>query len=346
MPVSTPVIASPLAPVCSYRDQSGVIHITNSPCQDAVQDIQVAGWSSSPEEAPTALVGVKKAGSCLARKAEARDLVLSAVSPAAYPPVSLQPGASSTLVPSRAGATVRRFRDSKGVLHIVGRGPAEPIRLGPAPSLPATAALAGFAVRPRVYPQRSFPLPKKLVRHASTVLVRKDSRGRIIICSVRRPGPSDTRKGSCRLEPVLWEAASRYGLPVSLIEAVIRAESGFNPKAVSPKGAMGLMQLMPGTAEFLGVKDPFCPRENILAGCRYLRLLLDFFGQSLPLALAAYNAGFQRVLDAGCRVPDIKETKDFVTKVLGYYFLRQKQLYYRPWHLARYPLWGRNPASL
>jgi len=124
------------------------------------------------------------------------------------------------------------------------------------------------------------------------------------------------------------EAAHLFGLPVSLIEAVIKVESDFQTAAVSPKGATGLMQLMPGTARFLGVEDPFCPRENILGGCRYLRLLLDFFGQSLPLALAAYNAGFQRVIDSSCQVPDIKETQDFVTKVMGNYYLREKLRYY------------------
>jgi soluble lytic murein transglycosylase-like protein len=124
---------------------------------------------------------------------------------------------------------------------------------------------------------------------------------------------------------MLMEAAFLYGLPVSLIEAVIKVESNFQPAAVSPKGAMGLMQLMPGTAKFLGVENAFSPRENILGGTRYLRLLLDFFGQSLPLALAAYNAGFQRVIDAGCQVPNLKETQDFVTKVMGHYHLREKQ---------------------
>lgn len=84
------------------------------------------------------------------------------------------------------------------------------------------------------------------------------------------------------------------------------------------------MQLMPGTASDLGVRDPFCPRENILAGCRYLRWLLDNFQGSLPLAVAAYNAGHQRVVAAGYHIPPIKETQEFVTQVLGLYCLLEK----------------------
>jgi soluble lytic murein transglycosylase-like protein len=127
------------------------------------------------------------------------------------------------------------------------------------------------------------------------------------------------------LEPIILEAARSYRLPVALIHALIKAESNFVPWAVSPKGAMGLMQLMPGTATFLGVTDPFCPRQNILAGCRYFRLLLDFFCDSIPLALAAYNAGYQRVIDAGHRIPPIKETQEFVTQVLERFYASIKR---------------------
>jgi soluble lytic murein transglycosylase-like protein len=122
------------------------------------------------------------------------------------------------------------------------------------------------------------------------------------------------------LDPHISEAAQAYGLPIPLVLAVVKVESNFVPWAVSPKGAMGLMQLMPGTATFLGVRDPFNPRENLLGGCRYLRLLLDCFNGSLPLALAAYNAGYQRVIDAGFQIPPIKETQEFVTRILGIYY--------------------------
>ena len=87
---------------------------------------------------------------------------------------------------------------------------------------------------------------------------------------------------------------------------------------------LGLMQLMPGTAASLGVRDPFGVRENILAGCRYFRQLLDYFQGNVPLALAGYNAGYNRVISAGCQVPAIKETQEFVTQVMGLYYLLEK----------------------
>jgi soluble lytic murein transglycosylase len=111
---------------------------------------------------------------------------------------------------------------------------------------------------------------------------------------------------------------------------MIHVESYFNPRAVSKKGAMGLMQLMPGTAQLLGVQEPFNPRENIHGGCRYLRMLIDSFGGSLPLALAAYNAGPQRVVACGYRVPEITETQEFLTRVIGRYLTEEKKAR-RPW---------------
>jgi hypothetical protein len=112
------------------------------------------------------------------------------------------------------------------------------------------------------------------------------------------------------------EAAERYGVGEALINAVIRVESAFNARAVSAKGARGLMQLMPGTAAMLGVRDSFDPRQNIDGGVRHLRGLIDRFGNDLKLALAAYNAGEQAVLQHG-GIPPFRETRDYVTRILG-----------------------------
>lgn len=122
--------------------------------------------------------------------------------------------------------------------------------------------------------------------------------------------------------PTPWEAlinsaARRYGLPVALVKAVIKAESNFNPRAVSPAGAMGLMQLMPSTAAAMGVSDPFDPAQNIEGGVKYLRLMLDRFGQNLELALAAYNAGPAAVEKYG-GIPPYRETQEYVRRVLAY----------------------------
>ena len=119
------------------------------------------------------------------------------------------------------------------------------------------------------------------------------------------------------LRPYIEEASRATGMPVALIDAVIRTESGYRPGAVSRAGAQGLMQLMPSTARALGVTDPFDPRENILAGAQYLRKMYDQFG-ALPLAIAAYNAGPGRVAKAG-GIPAIKETRRYVAAVLRRY---------------------------
>jgi len=114
-------------------------------------------------------------------------------------------------------------------------------------------------------------------------------------------------------------AAKTYSLEPALIHAVITAESAYNPLARSPKGAKGLMQLMPGTAERYGVRNPLDPRQNILGGAAYLRDLLTMFGNDIQLALAAYNAGEGAVARHGGRIPPYRETLDYVPKVLAYY---------------------------
>jgi hypothetical protein len=111
------------------------------------------------------------------------------------------------------------------------------------------------------------------------------------------------------------DMSERYGVSTSLVEAVIRVESAFNHLAVSPKGARGLMQLMPQTAQALGVLDSFNPRQNIEGGVRYLRRLLDRYPGELKLALAAYNAG-EGAVDAHRGIPPYPETRQYVKKVL------------------------------
>ena len=110
----------------------------------------------------------------------------------------------------------------------------------------------------------------------------------------------------------------RYNIDPHLILAVIRIESAFNPSAVSQRGAQGLMQLMPGTAKELKVKNPFDPEENISGGTRYLRSLLDTFQQDLRLALAAYNAG-PTIVRKDWAGPEYPETVQYVKRVLNYY---------------------------
>ena len=124
-------------------------------------------------------------------------------------------------------------------------------------------------------------------------------------------------RSSPHYEPLIRQHARQQGLRPDLVRAVIQVESAFNPRAVSPKGAMGLMQLMPATARRFGVIDPFNPAENIRAGVSYLRQLLERYDQDEQLALAAYNAGPAAVDKYGSSIPPYKETQNYVRKITG-----------------------------
>ncbi len=123
--------------------------------------------------------------------------------------------------------------------------------------------------------------------------------------------------GVQKFESIIEEAAEKNGVDPSLVQAVIQAESSGNPTAVSSAGAQGLMQLMPATAKELGVKDPFDPAENVMAGTRYLRRLMDRYQGNTRLALAAYNWGMGNLENRPHNLP--KETKDYIAKVENYY---------------------------
>lgn len=123
-------------------------------------------------------------------------------------------------------------------------------------------------------------------------------------------------KADSSYDEIIEAAAEQYRIPSALIRAVIKQESNFNAEAVSHKGAMGLMQLMPGTADLLGVDNPFDPEENLFGGTQYLVDLLGRYGGNLNKALAAYNAGPNRVQD---NIPNFQETRNFVDSVLYYY---------------------------
>jgi soluble lytic murein transglycosylase-like protein len=110
--------------------------------------------------------------------------------------------------------------------------------------------------------------------------------------------------------------AGQFGVPVKLAHALIRVESNYQPHAVSPKGAMGLMQLMPALAKHYAVDDPFDPEQNLTAGLQHLKLLLDRFGDDTATALAAYNAGETAVAKYG-RIPPYRETQDYVRRILS-----------------------------
>ena len=137
--------------------------------------------------------------------------------------------------------------------------------------------------------------------------------------SVRAPKAvaATQRRPGAEYDGFINEQAAAHGIRPELIRGVIQAESNFNPRALSPKGAMGLMQLMPATAADLGVRDPFNALENIRGGIKYLRQLLNRYDRNEALALSAYNAGPGAVDRHGVQVPPYQETQHYVKRILG-----------------------------
>jgi len=156
------------------------------------------------------------------------------------------------------------------------------------------------------------------------IYYRRDSSGALVLTNVpdhrdlrtyAGRGPLPGANSGEEYRSVIWRTALNHGVRPELVYAVASVESNFNPRAVSAKGAQGLMQLMPETATRFGVTDPFDPVENIVGGVRYLKYLLDLFGGDQRLALAAYNAG-ENVVQAARTVPPYQETRAYVSKVL------------------------------
>jgi soluble lytic murein transglycosylase-like protein len=132
------------------------------------------------------------------------------------------------------------------------------------------------------------------------------------------PSRPRTSPNSANYDDIIALAAETTGLSFSLLKAVIHVESYFNPRAVSKKGALGLMQIMPGNLNSLQITDPFDPQENVMGGARYLKSMLEQFDGQLPLALAAYNAGPTAVIRYN-DIPPFPETKDYVQKVMRFF---------------------------
>lgn len=230
--------------------------------------------------------------------------------------------------PAALGEPIYQFKDKNGVLHF-SNAPNDPRyrtvrkeRLQPVP-------------QPLVQSRPARPSPSRVRDFSKPALVdpvyRYVDRNGVIHFTNVPTSPRYTKIRSTRalsrlrptrlspsLHRTIMQTALVYRLHPALVRAVIHAESGYDPYAVSPKGAMGLMQLMPETAMSLNVVNPYDPEQNIAGGVRYLRYLLDRFGWDLELALAAYNAGENRV-SRESRIPQIGETRLYVRKVLRFY---------------------------
>ena len=137
--------------------------------------------------------------------------------------------------------------------------------------------------------------------------------------------PSYDKRQAAIFNKLIVKTAREHKLDPQLLHAIVTVESGYNPEAVSPKGAQGLMQLMPATAARFGASDPADPQDNLRAGARYLRFLLGLFKQDMPLVLAAYNAGEGSVSKFRNTIPPYRETREYVAKVMASYQKRTGQ---------------------
>ncbi len=198
---------------------------------------------------------------------------------------------------------------------------------GPTPEAAAPAATASHPASQDVSPDVPF----------NELVARQDANGNwILVSRTLPPAPKGdplpaqplpfVSTGKPELDAIVMEMGSKYGVDPRLIVEVMRQESGFNPYAVSPAGAKGLMQLVDETAVRMGTRNVFDIRQNIEGGVKYLRLLLDMFNGDVMLALAGYNAGEHRVIRSGYRVPNITETRNYVKLILARYKKRTHQL--------------------
>lgn len=193
----------------------------------------------------------------------------------------------TVMVCERARADIFQYTDDDGVVHFT-----------------------------NVRPQRS--------RGWRTVIRGGDGPERTSATRDRVPARDRSPERYSRYDAYIREASRLYQIPESFIRAIMRVESDFDPNVVSRVGAMGLMQLMPNTAASMGVRNPFDPRENILGGTRYLRILANGFSGDLVLTVAAYNAG-QGAVQRYRGVPPYEETRRYVQKVLRNYYAFRAQ---------------------
>lgn len=177
-------------------------------------------------------------------------------------------------------------------------------------------------IRQRFYPARTTPqsVPREergFADHLADAVGERPS-AQSLIAEVLSTNPDGDVMRRGAISDIVRNYAARHHVPPALINAVIEVESSFNPRAVSPRGAMGLMQLMPDVAASLGVEDPFEPEENIRGGVAHLRRLLDKYGGDYARALAAYNAG-EGAVDRSGGIPDFPETRNYVNRVMRAY---------------------------
>lgn len=205
-----------------------------------------------------------------------------------------------SLTPCLAQGAMYAYVDARGICHYT--------------NVPGDGRYKLNDHSPRRYSAPEDQITRAIARRSENGLSRSSFGSRGFFAS----GYSAFRSAPYMINRYIQVAAENHQVDPLLIKAVIKAESNFDPNAISPKGAQGLMQLMPGTARDLAVADPFDPLQNINGGAKYLRNLLDNFNGNVELSLAAYNAGPGNVAPLGA-IPRIPETQNYVAKVLENY---------------------------
>ncbi len=213
----------------------------------------------------------------------------------------------SIMAPGTASAAVYYFQDENGRVHITDTPPHKGYKVI-VPSMKEQLAISDDAGAASA----ALPSPaQNISKTASTIKSSSNIKKKIAASKFYEVDDS-------KFSNIITQHANLNNLPYNMVKAIIKAESDFNPACTSHAGAQGLMQLMPGTAKLMGVKNPFDPADNIMGGTKYFRQMLNTF-KSTELAIAAYNAGPTTVMKAGRRIPNIKETQNYVKKVLFYY---------------------------
>ncbi len=195
----------------------------------------------------------------------------------------------------------------------------------------AGVRLTVVAPKPEVVPVKTpadSPLKKQLVTSARGKSG-KDKSGKFVTPTIYvAPAVSATANslggyttGNANVDRFIMESGARHGVDTRLLYAIMHQESSFKPRALSNKGAAGLMQLMPGTAARFGVRDRYDPQQSIDGGTKYMRWLLNYFGGREDLALAGYNAGEGAVIKYGRQIPPYRETREYVRRIMGRYNL-------------------------
>lgn len=190
---------------------------------------------------------------------------------------------------------------------------------------PARADIYGYVDERGVAHLSNVPLDQRYYLFKKEPRQQSSPGSSLVIIDLARPAPRRTTSVNPahrkQYAPLISTVAKETGLEPALLHAVITVESGYNPRARSVKGASGLMQLMPDTARRYQVTDIWDPRQNLSAGARYLRDLLAMFNNNLGLALAAYNAGENAVIQHGNKIPPYPETRNYVPAVMQHYHL-------------------------